>query len=59
MSPRTPVLAPPTCPDSIHGNAVLERIATRVQQRLDEEKSEADGFAEGPHAASLIWPWWF
>ncbi|MEU7116154.1 HaaA family cyclophane-containing RiPP peptide [Streptomyces sp. NPDC046182] len=59
MSSRTSLLAPPACPESIQGNAVLERIAARVQQRLDEEKSTADGVAEGPHAASLIWPWWF
>ncbi|KQX51502.1 MULTISPECIES: HaaA family cyclophane-containing RiPP peptide [unclassified Streptomyces] len=59
MSSRTSVLAPPACPESIEGNAVLERIAARVQQRLDDEKSAGDGFAEGPHAASLIWPWWF
>ncbi|WP_308788891.1 HaaA family cyclophane-containing RiPP peptide [Streptomyces pacificus] len=63
MSSHTPVLAPPATgmvrPAAAHGNPVLERVAARVQQRLAAEKSTEGHVAEGPHAASLILPWWF
>ncbi|WP_308373047.1 HaaA family cyclophane-containing RiPP peptide [Streptomyces sp. MUM 2J] len=63
MSSRTPVLAPPTTglvrPTNAQGNDVLERVAARVQQRLAAETSREGHHAEGPHAASLVLPWWF
>jgi hypothetical protein len=35
-------------------NAVLERVAARVQQRLTAEKATAKLYGEAAHAASLI-----
>ncbi|MFI1735190.1 HaaA family cyclophane-containing RiPP peptide [Streptomyces acidicola] len=36
---------------------VLDRVATRVQQRLVAEQTAANRTGDGSHAASLIWPW--
>ncbi|MER6327775.1 HaaA family cyclophane-containing RiPP peptide [Streptomyces sp. NPDC014983] len=36
---------------------VLDRVAARVQQRLDAERSSAERFGDGAHAASLGLPW--
>ncbi|MCX4906401.1 HaaA family cyclophane-containing RiPP peptide [Streptomyces sp. NBC_00878] len=36
---------------------VLDRIAARVQRRLAAERAASNSVADGPHAASLIWPW--
>ncbi|MFB7460960.1 HaaA family cyclophane-containing RiPP peptide [Streptomyces sp. NPDC056188] len=35
-------------------NAVLERVAVRVQQRLISEKRAAKPYGEAAHAASLV-----
>ncbi|WP_336110346.1 HaaA family cyclophane-containing RiPP peptide [Streptomyces sp. PTD9-10] len=39
------------------GTAVLDRVATRVRQRLELERAATNRGGGGAHAASLIWPW--
>ncbi|MGW2700910.1 HaaA family cyclophane-containing RiPP peptide [Streptomyces sp. NPDC001340] len=39
------------------GTAVLDRVATRVRQRLEAEQAATNRVGDGSHAASLIWPW--
>lgn len=38
------------------GSAVLDRVAQRVQHRLDAEMAEQNDVGDAPHPASLIWP---
>lgn len=38
------------------GSAVLDRVAQRVQHRLDVEVAEQNEVGDAPHPASLIWP---
>lgn len=35
-------------------NAILDRVAVRIQQRLAFEKASAKPYGEAPHAASLV-----
>ncbi|GLX51418.1 hypothetical protein Shyhy01_43680 [Streptomyces hygroscopicus subsp. hygroscopicus] len=53
VEPCTATSGRPAPPDA----TVLDRVAARVRHRLDAERSSADGFGDGAHAASLILPW--
>lgn len=68
MPSPTPVPAPPhvTAPLapqaaqstlSTQDSSVLDRLADRVQQRLEAEQAVTKRVGDGTHAASLIWPW--
>ncbi|WP_435241805.1 HaaA family cyclophane-containing RiPP peptide [Streptomyces cucumeris] len=61
MPSPTPVPAPyamaPKAPGPAQGSPVLDRIATRVRQRLEAEQAATNRNGDGAHAASLIWPW--
>jgi hypothetical protein len=48
-TPASPVVAE----SARVGNAVLDRVAVRVQQRLAAEKAADGRLAEGGHAASI------
>jgi hypothetical protein len=39
------------------GSVVLDRVAARVQHRLTVEGADQNNVGDGPHPASLIWPW--
>ncbi|MER6010188.1 HaaA family cyclophane-containing RiPP peptide [Streptomyces bluensis] len=47
----------PVGSETAETTAVLDRVATRVQQRLAAEQTAANRTGDGSHAASLIWPW--
>ncbi|MFE0476995.1 HaaA family cyclophane-containing RiPP peptide [Streptomyces sp. NPDC058947] len=53
ITPAGPAPAEPTAA----GTAVLDRVAARVRQRLEEEECATSRVGDGAHAASLIWPW--
>lgn len=60
----TPPPITPNPSDTTHSSlteapsaAVLDRVAGRVRQRLAAEQAAQNSVGEGPHAASLIWPW--
>ncbi|RNG36153.1 HaaA family cyclophane-containing RiPP peptide [Streptomyces botrytidirepellens] len=61
MPSPTPVPAPsgmaPIAPESAQDSPVLDRLAHRVQQRLEAEQAATNRVGDGAHAASLIWPW--
>ncbi|MFE9066039.1 HaaA family cyclophane-containing RiPP peptide [Streptomyces violaceusniger] len=60
MPSPTPVPTPhgtaPFSPEA-QSNAVLDRVAARVRQRLEAEQAATNRTGDGTHAASLIWPW--
>ncbi|MFI6376994.1 HaaA family cyclophane-containing RiPP peptide [Streptomyces sp. NPDC050546] len=45
--------------ETASSNAVLDRVAHRVRQRLMAEQAATSRIGDGAHAASLIWPWPF
>lgn len=63
MLTRTPVPLPLTATRSgaatadTAQDAVLARIAARVELRLAAEQAASSRTGDGSHAASLIWPW--
>ncbi|MCX5421959.1 HaaA family cyclophane-containing RiPP peptide [Streptomyces sp. NBC_00078] len=48
-----------SAPETASNNAVLDRVAHRVRQRLMAEQAATSRIGDGAHAASLIWPWPF
>ncbi|MFE9571079.1 HaaA family cyclophane-containing RiPP peptide [Streptomyces sp. NPDC006692] len=58
MPSRTivPTLSPAATTEAPLGNAVLDRVAARVHQRLAAEQAASNKVGEGAHMASIIWP---